>query len=265
MDLEKILFPSDEKPLDNLVSDGGFTGIFRTVACIGDSLSSGEHECFDEKGNRTLKDYYEYSWGQYIARSAGIKVYNFSRGGMTAKEYCTSFAEENDLWNKEKACQCYIIALGANDYKNWDGDYPPGSFEDICLEDWRKNSKTFVGYYSQIVQRIKVIQPKARIFLVGFPNIENRNDNREHHTALLYKLAELFEYTYVIDLYKYAPAYDEDFQKKFFLNGHMNAAGYLLTARMIESYIDYIIRHNLEDFTQIGFVGTEFHDAKAKW
>ena len=31
----------DEKPLDYLVSDGGFSRIFRRLVCIGDSLSSG--------------------------------------------------------------------------------------------------------------------------------------------------------------------------------------------------------------------------------
>lgn len=36
----------------------------------------------------------------------------------------------------------------------------------------------------------------------------------------------------------------------------MNPMGYMLTARMVESYIDYIIRHNAEDFKQIGFIGT---------
>lgn len=45
----------------------------------------------------------------------------------------------------------------------------------------------------------------------------------------------------------------------------MNAAGYLLTARMIESYIDYIVRHNIVDFKQVGFIGTPHHNALEKW
>ena len=49
----------------------------------------------------------------------------------------------------------------------------------------------------------------------------------------------------------------EDFKEKFYLNGHMNACGYLLTAKMIVSYIDYIIRHNIEDFNEVGFIGTD--------
>ena len=76
----------DEKPLDNLVSDGGFVGIFRSIACVGDSLSSGELESMTPDGQRGYHDIYDISWGQYIARMAGTKVYNFSRGGMTARE-----------------------------------------------------------------------------------------------------------------------------------------------------------------------------------
>ena len=37
----------------------------------------------------------------------------------------------------------------------------------------------------------------------------------------------------------------------------MTPTGYILTARMIESYIDYIIRKNQKDFAEVGFIGTE--------
>ena len=104
-----------EKPLDTLVKDGGFCGIFRRIGCVGDSLSSGEYEIVNEDGTKSYYDLYEYSWGQFISYTTGSKVYNFSRGGMTASWYNESFAEENDFWNPEKACQAYIIALGDND------------------------------------------------------------------------------------------------------------------------------------------------------
>ena len=38
---------------------------------------------------------------------------------------------------------------------------------------------------------------------------------------------------------------------------HMNPSGYIFTARLIDSYTDYIVRHNPEDFKNIGFVGTD--------
>ena len=39
----------------------------------------------------------------------------------------------------------------------------------------------------------------------------------------------------------------------------MTPTGYVLMARMIESYIDYLIRKNQEEFNQVGFIGTELY------
>jgi len=36
----------------------------------------------------------------------------------------------------------------------------------------------------------------------------------------------------------------------------MNASGYIFTAKMIDSYIDYIVRHNPDDFRNVGFVNS---------
>ena len=108
-----------EKPLDNFVSGYSNTAIFRKIAFIGDSLSSGEFETVNEDGSHSYHDLYEYSWGQFLARKNGLTAYNFSRSGMTAKWYLESYADEKDLWNKEKACQAYVIALGVNDAGDW--------------------------------------------------------------------------------------------------------------------------------------------------
>ena len=67
MDISNFFNPG-EKPLDNLVLNGGFCGIFRTIGCIGDSLSSGELESLSDENIVGWHDYYEYSWGQFIAR-----------------------------------------------------------------------------------------------------------------------------------------------------------------------------------------------------
>ena len=74
-----VFFPrAEEKPLDTLVGDGGLCGVFRTIGCVGDSLSSGEFESLDASGNKTYHDMFEYSWGQYLARMAGLTARNFS-------------------------------------------------------------------------------------------------------------------------------------------------------------------------------------------
>lgn len=260
MNLECIFEIENEKPLDNLLIDGGYTAIFRTICCIGDSLASGEFEAAGSDGNSTYHDMFEYSWGQFIARMCGSKVYNFSRGGMTASEYCESFAQDNDFWNPEYASQAYIIALGVNDILGQNQEI--GSIDDVDFNDWRNNKKNFAGYYAQIIQRLKVIQPRAKFFLMTMPD-EGSNDSRiadkETHSTLLYDFAEKFDNTYVIDLLKYAPTYDDKFKEKFYMRGHLNPMGYLLTAKMTASYIDYIIRHNIDDFKEVGFIGTDLH------
>ncbi len=259
----EAMFDSNEKPLDTLVSDGGFCGIFRTIGCIGDSLSSGEFEAFNDKNERCWHDCYEYSWGQYMARTLGNTVYNFSKGGMTAKCYMESFAEEKDFFNPEKQCQAYIIAMGCNDITAaLENGTDLGNMADI-KEDYRHNADSFVGYYAAIIARYKEISPKAKFFLVTMPitpgDDPKRAALREAHAGLVNEIASHFENCYVIDLRKYAPVYGDAFHDAFYLNGHLSAAGYLFTARIMMSYIDYIIRHNMADFRKVGLAEIGLH------
>ena len=216
-------------------------------------MSSGEMQVIKEDGGNGYHDLYEYSWGQYIARHNGCKVYNFSRGGMTAREYLASFAEKNGYWDKDKACQAYIIAMGLNDLHA--EKTPIGSIEDIDPNDYRNNKPTYLGNYAQIVSRLKEISPDAKFFFVTFAN--SGAADVEDQAAAMYALAEYFDNAYVIDMYQYGPAFDADFCKRFFLNGHMNASGYLFFGRLVDSYIDYIIRHNPADFSEAALIGTD--------
>lgn len=247
---------SHQNPLEKLVGGYSFTAIFRKIAFIGDSLSSGEFETVNEDGSRGYHDLYEYSWGQYIARKNGLSAYNFSRGGMTAKWYLESFADENDLWNKEKACQAYVIALGVNDVLNQ--HMPVGDAKDIDATEF-EGDRPFISYYAEIVRRYKEISPDAKFFFVTIPRDSHYTDVTEHEAVVkaIYALSEHFDNSYVIDLYKYAPVYDDEFKAQYFLYGHMNPMGYIFTAEMIDSYIDYIVRENPQDFKTVGFIGTD--------
>ena len=80
----------------------------------------------------------------------------------------------------------------------------------------------------------------------------------DKHAEFLHKLSHMFDLVYVLDFRKYAPVYDKGFKEKFYLGDHMNPMGYMLTAKMVMSYIDYIIRHNMADFKQAGFIGTPY-------
>lgn len=256
-----FLVKGNEKPLDNILDDGGFTAIFRTITCVGDSLSSGEFESRDKEGKAGYHDMYEHSWGQYIARMCGSKVYNFSRGGMSAECYCKTFADENDFWNEKYASDAYIIALGVNEIMCLNKEI--GTIDDVDINDYTKNKENFIGYYAQIITRLKKIQPRAKFFLMTmlvdwWDSDENKAKKLAHREAL-YSLAKAYDNIYVLDMLEYAPVLDKEYVENFKLNGHLNPMGYLLSAKMISSYIDFIIRSNMPDFKEVGFIGTDLH------
>ena len=102
---------------------------------------------------------------------------------------------------------------------------------------------------------------KTDIPAVTFPLEDRRAEDvltarGEAHRKLLYDFAAHFSNSYVIDLWQYAPVYDAAFRKQFFMGGHMSPTGYAFTAKLFLSYIDWIIRHNMADFKQVGFIGT---------
>ena len=250
-----------EKPLDRIVTGGGLSSIFHKIGVIGDSLSSGEFEGSDENNNVTFNDMYDYSWGQVMARDTGAKVFNFSKGGLTAK----SFLEDQSgygAWEEGKRCQAYIIALGVNDLLNQ--KFEVGQPSDVDLADPQKQENNFAYYYGAIIKKIRKIQPDARIFLMTMPHdmYDGKWEIKNAHRKLLEGMAEYFGgYTYVIDLLEYMPMHDEAFHNNFYLGGHLNPMGYILTARAVESYIDYIIRYNPRDFDKVGFIDTESEQA----
>ncbi len=149
--------------------------------------------------------------------------------------------------------QGYIIALGVNDFNR--GDKAGNPDVDINLSDFTKNADTFAGNYGGIIQRVKSIQPEAKIFVVTTPR---DGQDRKEFNSVIRKMADIFSNVYVIDLEKYAPDYSEgsDIRQNYYMGGHLSAAGYLLTSWIMMDYIDWIVRHNMDDFRQVAFIGT---------
>ncbi len=245
-------------PLANITQLPGFTGIIHTWGFIGDSLTSGEHESKNADGQTGYHDLYSYSWGQRICQATGATGENYSQGGETAHGWIEHFWDTNNNINnhidaKANPKQGYIIALGVNDKNS--GAVAGDPKTDINLADYTKNAKTFAGYYGGIIQRVKSIQPDAKIFVVTMPRDGN---DWGSFPDVIRQMPELFDNVYVIDLGKYGPDYSPgtDFHKDFYMGGHLNAAGYQYTAWMMMNYIDWIIRHNMAAFSQIAFSGT---------
>lgn len=230
-----------------------FTSIFRYVTLIGDSLSSGEFQIEDGKGDYEYIDKIPYSWGQFLARKNGFTLYNFTKGGMTCKEYNESFAKEHDFYNPKYKSQAYIIALGVNDILN--KHFEVGTVDDIDINDYRNNKPTVVGEYAKIIQMYKSISPEAKFFLVSMPKDCRDSDrdklDKKAFSELLHKLAKIFSNTFVVDLYERLEYSWED-NKKYFMFGHLNPMGYVHSANVIDNLIDEIIENNPKEFEHVG-------------
>ena len=242
---------TQENPIATVSQQPGWCSIIHRWGFIGDSLCSGEHEYLRQDGSKVYHDMYEYSWGQRMVAAIGGAVgYNFSQGGETAKGWIEHFWDypfnrNADISAKAHPCQAYIIALGVNDRKK---TVPGNALTDIHLEDYTKNADTFAGNYGGIIQRVRSLCPKAPIFVVTIPN----KYPGPEFSAQIRAMATLFENVYVLDLERYAPdSTTPEFTARYFMGGHLNAAGYQYVAWMFLTYIDWIIDHNMEAFSGI--------------
>ena len=256
-ELEDIVNPQPTtSPLAVIEKYPSFISCFMNVGCIGDSLASGVAVSKNAAGDiDNSKNRYEYSWGQYLARMTGNNYYNWSKGGLRTDTWLMSdYAEA--CYDGEHLCQAYIIGLGQNDNNHSKGA-DLGTASDIDIADYHNNNNTFYGRYAKIIQKIQEITPKAKIFVITDPN---DSVNANGYNTAIRDIAEMFNNVYLIDMREYmntAPC--ATLLQNQMRYGHFNAVGYFLIAKMLMTYIDYIIEHNSDDFREIENIGTDFH------
>lgn len=244
-----------EYPLERLIRDGGMARCFKSIMCIGDSLTEGVFD-YDDNGNTNWTVISEYSYPSQMKRLLGNEVINAGVGGTTSKTWYNSQADAYLI--SDKNCDAYIIALGTNDIGDV-GQFTGNILTDIDENDYNYNADTSVGWYARIIERIQSINPKAKIFCVTIPMTRN-GTNRYEANRKIKQIANKFN-CYVIDLQEYYVngGNVDSFKAKYYNGGHLNALGYLNLAYVYTSYIDFIINTNLSDFNEIQFINTNYN------
>ena len=246
-----------EDPLE-LKVDGGYTKIFRKIGVIGDSLASGAMTYYVDDTHTTTsgEDMYEYSWLQYIARTCGSIGYNFSKGGLSTRTFLQDVGGKATecYTDASKLCQAYFIALGHNDLNQ---SIPTGTSDDIDIVDYNNNADTYYGNYAKIIQKIKEIAPKAKIFVITMKNKYNEIVCAEYNAAIRY-MATIFDNVYVLDMNIYFP----DILDEHYTAGHGNAMGYCHYSLEIQTLVDKTIRENPTDFKYVQFINTEYENSE---
>ena len=255
-----------DNPLSGLSEDAGYVRTFEKIACIGDSLTAGNLNYNGNSIGEYVNDFTSYP--KNIERMTGNTVYKLGRGGATAvnseksisdNHSWLSISDTNNWLSDTYKANAYIIALGTNDigyYGSFTGDVST----DIDTTDYSNNdSTTSVGGYATIIQKVKELQPKAKIFCVTIPNTRNSDSTRSEANEKIKAIAESLG-CYVIDLENYGVPKENvsEWKKKYYNGGHLNALGYYELAKMILTYMNWIIKNDINDFRNVGFIDTNY-------
>ena len=266
----RLLAFEASNPLQTIIRECGYGCLLKTWGFIGDSYTSGETPAYD---GSTLKylDCYKWSWGQQFMKIIGSEGYNFSNGGQTAKGWLRSQGEVHDDtyyggvgggdWRhaQNDLKQGYIISLGINDKNKFGTEYLGAIYSlgdvstDVNVSDYTQNNEnTYVGCYAGIVQRILSVQPKAKIFC-----ITQFQDDLETLNDVVRDIAALFpNNVFVIDLHNYA--LDITGESYYMSNGHPTPLAYAYIAACINTYVDYIIRSQRQNFMDVTLIGSNY-------
>lgn len=224
------------------------------VGAIGDSLASGEC-AYKLGGVDRLVDIYKHSWPQYMARMSGNTYINFSKGGMNTRTWLTSEKGYPLASQTENICDAYIIGLGVNDANNLGLSYL-GTSSDIDTSDYTNNGDTFYGNYAGIIQRMQVLQPKAKFFLLTMPRTTTLYQT---FNEAIRDIATILNNCYVIDLEEHASEFGTgSFDALNARNGHFNAIAYNNIAIQISKLISKYMYENYTEFSQVEFIGTDY-------
>lgn len=129
--------------------------IFESFAVIGDSFCTGSISLSDDTAGSS---YYNISWPAILGRLTGAVCYNFSKGGLSTKDWLTDSERGASKMLEASPANLYVIALGINDGNQ---SIPIGTISDITSD----STNSFYSYYGRIVRAIKAHAPNAIIML----------------------------------------------------------------------------------------------------
>lgn len=260
-------------PLKHILREQGYGTIIHHWGVVGDSLASGE---FVGTPNGNI-DCYEYSWAHRFAKLNNADMYCFSHGGCSTATWLIGGSDHRNSdyaggqqgggWKvaKEEGMkrQAYIIALGVNDYLEMQAGtsvYGIGTTADYRAYDPSRDTSygpsSFCSFYMQIINRLKYANPGAKIFLMTTPKYGNWA-----YEEINEAIRSIYQYyidnnifsgdVYLIDMGRYLETNLSE--GPYDLSTHGSAFGYQYFAWCVNTYVDWIIRNNANNFKKIGF------------
>lgn len=214
--------------------------MFEKFAVIGDSYSSGEIYVPKGDGTYRVKDYYELSWCQMLARRNGISCINMSSGGLHTRSWLTAQRGLSLLQSSEPQ-NLYIVALGINDVNKLGESYI-GAISDIHDGNPSQNADSFYGNYGRIIEAIKEKSPLAKIIV--FRCKKDTGVYAKYNIAI----SAIGKHYNLPAINQNDDAFFESSVYSTMVQGHPTAMGYSGMSLAFERLIDRCMRNNIDYF-----------------
>ncbi|MBQ7552929.1 MAG: hypothetical protein IJT46_01030 [Bacteroidaceae bacterium] len=256
-ELKNLVIADDTNPLSIVKETAGLTPILHKIGVIGASFTNGAVDI--TSGSVSIDIRREFSWPQRLASLCGITAYNFGQPGM----YCSQWLNDvggyyTAMAQSGNECYAYIISFASNDVSK--ADYPLGTIADVNIGNESNNAASYYGYLSKIIARCHAVIPKSYLFMLTYPYNYSQTDTNGYNQAMR-DLVEAYRNAgykiYLLDYATYGMEISEATERNMYRGTHFVPAGYQYMTYEICTYLDWIIKNNMDDFKEIGFVLTD--------
>ena len=222
------------------INQGYFPSIslFRSLGVIGDSYASGE--IYTE----SLIDYYSLSWGQILGRYCGIKVNNYSKGGLSCQEWLEDTTYGLGKLNATNPDDIYIVAMGINDAYEL-GIEKLGTIADVVSD----STDSFYSYYGRVIRAITSHAPNAIIMLSTLARWSRAYDA---FSEAVRNIGNYYGFS-VLDLDN-STFFSSSFYRNNMASNHPIAVNYSAMAKEYADLIERALEENVQHYT--GYVRT---------
>ena len=198
-----------------------YTALFRTVCCIGDSLTRG-YQAEYPSGVRNRDGGYP----MYLARLTGLTVYNFGASGVNPTQW---LAQEAFAQADYSAMDLALICLGRN--------------EGLSSQEDQLS-------YQLIIDRLLSANPDMTVFLLSLPPSDTSAETNARVNARIRAIAENNpgRRVFYLDIYENTLCASSSLRSD---GTHYYPLGYFLLAQTVKNNLEAFIASHPESFVQL--------------
>lgn len=215
---------------------GNEISMFRKGVCIGDSLTEGTLNYYQDGGTGHYTSVEGVNYPTYLSKLTGLDITNMGVSGYSSVNWWNQ-KHNVDLSGHDFA----IIQLGVNDVGQYGG--------------WNENTE---AAFTNIINKLKTENKKIKIFVANIiPAISYSSQAYLDMSSAISSFVEGLSDPQVIllDMQTYGHTGDSE----AYNCGHLSAYGYWRLAQDYKNYIGYYINSNKMQFREVQFIGTDYY------